>query len=1006
MTVPRAQAALLPGLGSVVTGDAGMGLVQMIASLSPDEGGLGCVFRPLQNADVGVDGHLEIRNLLDGRATGRFVGVQVKSGRSYFARPSVDGWTIRVRLATVDYWRNYAVPVVLVIVDTAARTAYWAPVSSSDFPLSGRYYRILVPSVNRFEASSADAIRAIATQAPPSLASRINLPSDLAAEEALIRGALRTSSTPAELLSVAQRAYQLALRLRSARRPYDASFMWREAVSAYIRAGDSEAAFRSLATLMTWLVRDLREADFALTVYRDALASGSPSPTVVPMRTDDSGRKAQLIKAYGEATCGVPALAEQASQRLRSMASDAELNEEARQAAQADLLVADAIARGDHRAASEAYAKLAEALPTQVRSGALLRRLLHAGLAGQAEEQLQAIVALPAEQLSEVDRSLCLGWLRASTQDFVGARSDFLAAGEAARAADRPYVAMRAFRNAELCERRARIWPANIDSPGDRAYRMENLATQRSGDRVSHARFMDRIDNRLARGELRQAFLAAREAAFYSWQDIDLAAFEDVQVRYAAVMRAAAIDTPSPDIILEAITATAVAQGALDKKESETNLEQFLRLLDDRLVPAFAERVWQSLEASAIDLGQISGVLYFAEKFASDWAIENRDSRMATLIGPCLQLGFGADRNGPAAKAIALVLALTPPLEGNQAAEVRDALARNLDRAPWNHVVSLLNAMAVTIAAAPMPADGGDQLAQQLLGYEARAAQIDATPHWFGTLAMLRRRAAPDVSERLSTVLMSRALAASGGSALEWYAAERAIAGGLDLPDAVAGVYLTGMSDLLDELRRQTRSTGLGGGASDVGPLTWWAAQRATESIRERAVRSGIAFLLYPEHLLHERSTWIPFIARIARYTRRLVPEAADALIQAASGQLTPSGDYDSFTNPFAFFRITGHTSQALRARSLRWLATLLPAADEQTTGRIVQVLSEAAADPDPEIRLAAVLGGEWVIEDASTSAIAAVVTEQILLPLTGDRVSRIAIAAYKGIRPRGPAAT
>jgi conjugative transfer signal peptidase TraF len=115
---------------------------------------------------------LEIVDPIAGTPTGRILGVQVKAGPSYFRRSSLAGWTVAIKKATVTYWRQYAVPVILVIVDPNAVEANWVRVDVADFPATKRAFNIAVPRANVFSSTTAELLAQIAAPVPASLLMR------------------------------------------------------------------------------------------------------------------------------------------------------------------------------------------------------------------------------------------------------------------------------------------------------------------------------------------------------------------------------------------------------------------------------------------------------------------------------------------------------------------------------------------------------------------------------------------------------------------------------------------------------------------------------------------------------------------------------------------------------------------------------------------------------------------------------------------------------------------
>ncbi len=79
-------------------------------------GEAGQIFRPTHNSDCGIDGEIEFKDY-NGRASGRRVYLQLKSGDSYLYQRERDGaevYTVK-NPRHADYWQQQAYPVMLVI---------------------------------------------------------------------------------------------------------------------------------------------------------------------------------------------------------------------------------------------------------------------------------------------------------------------------------------------------------------------------------------------------------------------------------------------------------------------------------------------------------------------------------------------------------------------------------------------------------------------------------------------------------------------------------------------------------------------------------------------------------------------------------------------------------------------------------------------------------------------------------------------------------------------------
>jgi hypothetical protein len=94
----------------------GIGVCQVLVTR------LGVVFREQSTSDFGVDAQVEMKR--GGRPTGRLVGLQIKSGPSYFDEPYEDGWIFRPKEKHVPYWLNHSLPVYVLLVKLDMMTVY------------------------------------------------------------------------------------------------------------------------------------------------------------------------------------------------------------------------------------------------------------------------------------------------------------------------------------------------------------------------------------------------------------------------------------------------------------------------------------------------------------------------------------------------------------------------------------------------------------------------------------------------------------------------------------------------------------------------------------------------------------------------------------------------------------------------------------------------------------------------------------------------------------------
>ena len=88
---------------------------------------MGLIWRETATGDVGIDGQVEFVDEA-GQATGRLLGFQVKSGRSYFKYESENAFLFYPEDRHRHYWEQHPLPVILVLHDPESGQSYWADV--------------------------------------------------------------------------------------------------------------------------------------------------------------------------------------------------------------------------------------------------------------------------------------------------------------------------------------------------------------------------------------------------------------------------------------------------------------------------------------------------------------------------------------------------------------------------------------------------------------------------------------------------------------------------------------------------------------------------------------------------------------------------------------------------------------------------------------------------------------------------------------------------------------
>jgi len=125
---------------------------------------VGWLFREQLFDDYGIDAQVEIA---DGHnALGSLIGIQIKSGSSYFSEQTESTIVFRSNHKHIKYWLRHSLPVIIVLYNDAADTLYWEIISEETIKSTGKAWRIDVPKENILSEESLGKLQAL-TQPPP-----------------------------------------------------------------------------------------------------------------------------------------------------------------------------------------------------------------------------------------------------------------------------------------------------------------------------------------------------------------------------------------------------------------------------------------------------------------------------------------------------------------------------------------------------------------------------------------------------------------------------------------------------------------------------------------------------------------------------------------------------------------------------------------------------------------------------------------------------------------------
>jgi hypothetical protein len=138
--------------------------VHSIAKIFTEE--LGWIFREQPISDFGVDAYVEITGTRDSSSyltpTGKLIGVQIKSGQSYFKDTKDIYFVFRGTKRHLKYWLNHSIPVILIVYDKITGNAYWQEVNNSTAVLTGSFFKVNISKQNLLNYKSREALANIA----------------------------------------------------------------------------------------------------------------------------------------------------------------------------------------------------------------------------------------------------------------------------------------------------------------------------------------------------------------------------------------------------------------------------------------------------------------------------------------------------------------------------------------------------------------------------------------------------------------------------------------------------------------------------------------------------------------------------------------------------------------------------------------------------------------------------------------------------------------------------
>jgi hypothetical protein len=231
-------------------------------------------FRVQHESDFGIDAHAELIEAM--LPTGRLLGIQLKSGSSYFNEVDEKGYVFRTDREHVKYWCDHALPVIICLCDTQAKVIYWQPVNEETAISTGKGFKFSVPADQKVERASVRRLKDLLEPVVPADRYTIFRTEDVShagAKRYSIEAVLNGSATKAEVAAIVRKMTN-----DGARRRYYRSHLVKG------RWGDSDAH-----VVWTFVYPSAEDFNRRNHICRSLWINTSLDPRFHPMRFDGEG---------------------------------------------------------------------------------------------------------------------------------------------------------------------------------------------------------------------------------------------------------------------------------------------------------------------------------------------------------------------------------------------------------------------------------------------------------------------------------------------------------------------------------------------------------------------------------------------------------------------------------------------------------------------------------------------------------------------------------------------
>lgn len=120
--------------------------------------GMGFIWREQPIVDFGIDGHIELVDE-EKKPTGQLVGVQIKSGPSFFAKANAREVPFYISQEHWEYWSTHALPIIVVLHDEETGRTIWQWVTPETAIETGKMRRLEIPLRQTLDIRNTERLR-------------------------------------------------------------------------------------------------------------------------------------------------------------------------------------------------------------------------------------------------------------------------------------------------------------------------------------------------------------------------------------------------------------------------------------------------------------------------------------------------------------------------------------------------------------------------------------------------------------------------------------------------------------------------------------------------------------------------------------------------------------------------------------------------------------------------------------------------------------------------------